>query len=42
MTADLALILPTPLCKGIVHFAEYDNGEEGVIFIGRKGAAHKG
>lgn len=41
-TADLALVLPTPLCKGIVHFAEYDHGEEGIIFIGREGTAHKG
>ena len=39
---DVALILPTLLGKGIVHLAEYDNGEEGVIFIGRKGTARKG
>jgi hypothetical protein len=39
---DLALIFPTLLCKGIVHFAEYDDGEEGIFFIGRKGTALKG
>jgi hypothetical protein len=43
-TADLALVLSALLDKRIVHFAENDDGEQGIIFVGRKGtcaAGHK-
>jgi hypothetical protein len=28
-----ALVLPALLSKGIVHFAENDDGEEGIFFV---------
>jgi hypothetical protein len=37
--ADLALVLPALLCKRIVHFTEYDDSEQVIIFIGREGPA---
>jgi hypothetical protein len=42
VTADLALVLPALLDKSIVYFAEDDNGEQGIIFVGRKGTVAAG
>jgi hypothetical protein len=40
-TAVLALVLPALLGKGIVHFAENDDSEEGIIFVRCEGTARQ-